>query len=72
MTVSDAMSRNLEKIRVRVNNWVQGKGYGPEGFPKNAAKHDVIFLLRYVADLEEEQKEECDCLNGATRTLEEQ
>lgn len=72
MTVSSAMGNNLKKIRVRVNNWVQGNGYGPGGFPKNAAKHDVIFLLRYIADLEEGQKEECDCLNGATQTLEEQ
>lgn len=57
MTVSDAMSRNLEKIRVRVNNWVQGNGYGPRGFPKNSAKHDVIFLLRCISDLVEERKE---------------
>lgn len=53
MTVSSAAGDNLKKIRVRVNNWVQGKGYGPGGFFKNTAKHDVIFLLRYIADLEE-------------------
>lgn len=57
MTVSSAVGNNLEKIRVRVNNWVQGKGYGPGGFFKNAAIHDVIFLLQCISDLEEERNE---------------
>lgn len=43
-----------EQIRARVDNWAQGKGYGPGGFPKDAAKKDVAFLLAHIADLEDE------------------
>lgn len=47
----------LEQIRARVDNWAQGKGYGPGGRPKDAPVHDVIFLLNHIADLEAERKE---------------
>lgn len=47
----------LEQIRVRVDNWAQGKGYGPGGFPKCTAEKDVAFLLAHIADLEAERKE---------------
>ncbi len=47
----------LGQIRVRVDNWAQGNGYGPDGWPKDAAEHDVIFLLNHIADLEDEARE---------------
>ena len=46
-----------EQIRARVDNWAQGKGYGPGGWPKDAPVHDVIFLLNHIADLEAEVRE---------------
>lgn len=47
----------LEQIRARVDNWAQGKGYGPGGWPKDAPVHDVTFLLNHIADLEAEARE---------------
>ena len=47
----------LEQIRARVDNWAQGKGYGPGGWAQDAAEHDVTFLLNHIADLEAERKE---------------
>lgn len=47
----------LEQIRVRVDNWAHGNGYGPGGWPKSATEHDVIFLLNHIADLEDEARE---------------
>lgn len=46
-----------EQIRARVDNWAQGKGYSPGGWPKDAPVHDVIFLLNHIADLEAEREE---------------
>ena len=47
----------LEQIRSRVDNWAQGKGYGPGGWPKDAPVHDVVFLFNHIADLQEERQE---------------
>lgn len=47
----------LERIRDRVDNWAQGKGYGPGGWPKNTAEQDVIFLLNHIDDLQGEARE---------------
>lgn len=47
----------LEQIRVRVDNWAQGNGYGPDGWTKDTAERDVIFLLNHIADLEDEARE---------------
>jgi len=55
-----------EQIRARVDNWAQGKGYGPGGWPKDAPVHDVIFLLNHIADLEAEREE----LRGRVKELE--
>lgn len=44
----------LERIRERIDNWAQCRGYGPGGWPQDAAVHDVIFLYNCVADLEDE------------------
>ena len=58
MSTDDRRVRDyLEQIRARVDNWAQGKGYGPDGWPKDAPVHDVIFLLNHIADLEEDRKE---------------
>lgn len=47
----------LKRIRVRVDNWAQGKGYGPSGWGKDAAERDVVFLLNHIADLQVEARE---------------
>ena len=52
----------LERIRVRVDSWARGGEYGPGGFSKDTAEHDVTFLLHRIADLEEE----IDSLGGAS------
>ena len=57
MSVSQRTFDYCEMIRVRVDNWAQGKGYGPGGFPKDTAEHDVVFLLNYIDDLREKQGE---------------
>ena len=53
MSISEIARSYREQIRARANNWIQGNGYGPGGFHKNTAKHDAIFLLQHVADLED-------------------
>lgn len=47
----------LEQIRVRVDNWAQGKGYSPGGWAKDPAERDVVFLLNHIADLQVEARE---------------
>ena len=55
MSTDDKRVRDcLEQIQARVDNWAQGNGYGPGGWPQDAPVHDVIFLLNHIADLEEE------------------
>lgn len=54
MSTDDKRVRDYqEQIRVRVDNWAQGKGYGPDGWAQDAAEHDVVFLLNHIADLKE-------------------
>lgn len=58
MSTDDKRVRDyLEQIRYRVDNWAQGEGYGPGGWPKDAPVHDVIFLLNHIADLRAEARE---------------
>lgn len=58
MSTDDKRVRDyLEQIRARADNWAQGKGYGPGGWPKDAPVHDVIFLLNHIADLEAKVRE---------------
>lgn len=54
MSVSKRAFDYRENIRTRVDNWAQGEGYGPGGFSRDTAEHDVVFLLNHIADLEEE------------------
>lgn len=61
----------LEQIRVRVDSWAQGNGYGPGGWPKDTAEHDVIFLLNHIADLEDEAREKNACEGRYNALLEE-
>ena len=53
MSISQRALDYCERIRTRVDNWAQGKGYGPGGFSKDTAEHDVVFLLNHIADLKE-------------------
>ena len=54
MSVSKCAFDYRENIRTRVDNWAQGEGYGPGGFSRDTAEHDVVFLLNHIAALEEE------------------
>lgn len=54
MSVSKRAFDYRENIRTRVDNWAQGEGYGPGGFSRDTAEHDVVFLLNHIAALEEE------------------
>lgn len=55
MSTDDKRVRDcLEQIQARVDNWAQGNGYGPGGWPRDAPVHDVTFLFNHIADLEEE------------------
>lgn len=53
MTPSKRPFDYCDQIRARVDNWTQGEGYGPGGFSKDTAEHDVVYLLNRIADLEE-------------------
>lgn len=58
MSTDDKRVRDcLEQIGVRVDNWAQGKGYGPDGWARDTAEHDVVFLLNHIADLQVEARE---------------
>lgn len=52
MSVSEVARSYCERIRTRAGNWARGEGYGPGGYPRSNANHDVIFLLQHVTDLE--------------------
>lgn len=55
MSTDDKRARDYrEQIRARVDNWAQGREYGPGAWHMDAAEHDVIVLLNQIADLEEE------------------
>lgn len=55
MSTDDKRARDYRgQIRARVDNWAQGREYGPGAWRMDAAEHDVIVLLNQIADLEEE------------------
>lgn len=54
MSISQRARDYREQIRVRVDNWAQGREYGPGAWRAESAEHDVIVLLNQIADLEEE------------------
>ena len=55
MSTDDKRVRDYrEQIRARLDNWAQGREYGPGAWRMDAAEHDVIVLLNQIADLEEE------------------
>lgn len=55
MSTDDKRVRDYRgQIRARVDNWAQGREYGPGAWRMDAAEHDVIVLLNQIADLEEE------------------
>lgn len=48
---------SLEQIQVQVNNWLQGKSYGPDGRTQGTPERDVAFLLNHITDLQIEARE---------------